>query len=125
MCIQVPQRFRTGLSRLYACVVADALDRLTAPGAVLGLHRVSTELKLVGPVLTVKLERVDGQLANRHLCTAAIEAAKPGDIIVVEHHTRNDCAGWGGLLSYAARVRHVAGVIVRGNGREIDASLAI
>jgi len=122
MSIQDPQDFRTRLSRLDSCVVADALDRLKLLGAVLGLHRVSTELKLVGPVLTVKLERADGQLANRHLCTAAIEAAKPGDIIVVEHHTRNDCAGWGGLLSYAARVRHVAGVIVDGMCRDIDDS---
>ena len=103
-------------------MVADALDRLKLPGAVLGLHRVATETKLVGPVLTVKLERADGRLAERHLCTAAIEAAAPGDIIVVEHHTRNDCAGWGGLLSYAARVRRVAGVIVDGMCRDIDDS---
>src|SRR5207247_11444088 len=77
MSIQDPQDFRTRLSRLDSCVVADALDRLKLPGAVLGLHRVSTELKLVGPVLTVKLERVDGHLANRHLGMAAMHAATP------------------------------------------------
>src|SRR5262249_2274824 len=82
----------------------------------------ATESKIVGPVLTVKLERADGRLVDRHLCTAAIEAANPGDIIVIEHHSRNDCAGWGGLLSYAARVRHVAGAIVDGMCRDVDDS---
>jgi len=122
MSIQDPHNFRARLSRLDSCVVADALDRLKLPGAVLGLQRVSTDHKLVGPVITVKLERADGRLAERHLCTGAIEAANPGDIIVVEHHARNDCAGWGGLLSYAARIRHVGGVIVDGMCRDVDDS---
>ena len=122
MSIQDPHEFRNRLNRLDSCVVSDALDRLKLPGAVLGLHRVSTDLKLLGPVLTVKLERADGRLAERHLGTAAIDSAAPGDVIVVEHHSRNDCAGWGGLLSYAARARQVAGVIVDGPCRDIDES---
>jgi len=122
MPIQDLHAFRNRLSRLDSCVVSDSLDRLKLPGAVLGLHRVSTDLKLVGPVLTVKLERADGRLAERHLCTAALDSAAPGDVIVIEHHSRNDCAGWGGLLSYAARVRQVAGVIVDGQCRDIDES---
>jgi len=114
--------FRARLSRLDACAASDALDRLNLQGAALGLTRLSTEAKLVGPVLTVKLERADGRLAERHLCTAAVDAASPGDVIVVEHRSRTDCAGWGGLLSYAARARGVAGVIVDGMCRDIDES---
>jgi regulator of RNase E activity RraA len=68
----------------------------------------------------VKLEAASGRTAERHLCTAAIEAATPGDIIVVEHHSRADCAGWGGLLSRAALVQKVQGVIVDGLCRDID-----
>jgi 4-hydroxy-4-methyl-2-oxoglutarate aldolase len=116
------QDFRKRLSVLDSCVVSDALDRLKLPGAVLGLHRLATDLKIVGPVITVKLERADGRVGDRHLGTAAIDSAAPGDIIVIEHHSRADCAGWGGLLSYAARARRVAGVIVDGMCRDIDDS---
>jgi regulator of RNase E activity RraA len=113
---------RTRLNRLDTCLVSDALDRLKMSGAVGGLHRLSTDERIAGPVLTVRLERAEGRLAERHLCTAAIDAAMPGDIIVIEHRSRDDCAGWGGLLTYAARKREIAGVVVDGMCRDIDES---
>jgi 4-hydroxy-4-methyl-2-oxoglutarate aldolase len=111
---------RQRLAQLDSCIVSDALDRLGIAGVAAGLARLSTDTKLAGRVLTVKLETANGRLAERHLCTAAIEAATAGDIIVVEHHSRTDCAGWGGLLSRAALVKKVQGVIVDGLCRDID-----
>jgi regulator of RNase E activity RraA len=108
------------LAQLDSCVVSDALDKLGLAGVAPGLARLSTDKKLTGRVLTVKLESANGRMAERHLCTAAIEAATPGDIIVVEHHSRADCAGWGGLLSRAALVQKIQGVIVDGLCRDID-----
>jgi 4-hydroxy-4-methyl-2-oxoglutarate aldolase len=110
------------LAQLDSCVVSDAMDKLGFSGVAAGLNRVATEKKLTGRVLTVKLESANGRLAERHLCTAAIEAAGAGDIIVVEHHSRADCAGWGGLLSRAAMVKGIPGVIVDGLCRDIDES---
>src|SRR5689334_13094706 len=52
----------------------------------------------------------------------AIEAAKPGDIIVVEQRTGLDAASWGGNLSIGAQVKGVAGVIVEGPVRDLDDS---
>jgi regulator of RNase E activity RraA len=57
---------------------------------------------------------------GRHLCTTAIEAANPGDVIVIEQRTGIDAAGWGGMLSNAARLRGLSGVIVEGPARDID-----
>jgi 4-hydroxy-4-methyl-2-oxoglutarate aldolase len=108
------------LAQLDSCVVSDALDKLGFAGVAPGIARLSTDKKLTGRVLTVKLEAANGRVAERHLCTAAIEAAMPGDIIVVEHRSRADCAGWGGLLSRAALVRKIQGVIVNGLCRDID-----
>lgn len=108
------------LSRLDACVVSDAMDRLGLAGVALGITRLSTKTKIAGPVLTVKLEESKGRLPERPLNTAAIEAAQPGDVIVVEHHDRADCSGWGGILCRAARVKQVAAVIVDGMCRDID-----
>jgi regulator of RNase E activity RraA len=110
------------LARLDTCVVSDALDKLGLPGVAAGLSRLATDRKLAGQILTVKLESANGRLAERHLCTAAIEAARAGEILVVEHHSRTDCAGWGGLLSRAAMVRGIPGVIVDGLCRDIDES---
>jgi regulator of RNase E activity RraA len=110
------------LARLDTCVVSDALDKLGLPGVAAGLSRLGTDKKLTGRILTVKLEAANGRLAERHLCTAAIEAARPGDVLVVEHHSRIDCAGWGGLLSRAAMVKGIPGVIVDGMCRDIDES---
>jgi regulator of RNase E activity RraA len=103
-------------------VVSDAVDKLGLTGVAAGLTRLSTDKKLAGQVLTVKLEASNGRLAERHLCTAAIEEAAPGNILVIEHHSRADCAGWGGLLSRAAMVRGIPGVIVDGLCRDIDES---
>jgi len=114
--------FIARLGRLDTCIVSDALDKLGFAGVVPGLARFSTDSKITGPVLTVRLETANGRTAERHLCTAAIEAARPGEIIVVEHRSRADCAGWGGILSRAARMRNIAGVIVDGICRDIDES---
>src|SRR5215207_3420865 len=102
------------LAELDSCIASDALDKLGLAGVAPGIGRLSTDKKLAGRVLTVKLESADGRLAERHLCTAAIEAANPGDVLVIEHHSRADCAGWGGILSRAALVRGIPGVIVDG-----------
>jgi len=118
MAIDTPQR----LSQLDSCVVSDALDKLGLKGVVPGITRLSTDRKITGRVLTVKLEAAEGRTAERHLCTAAIESAEPGTIIVIEHRSRADCAGWGGILTRAALVRRVQGVILDGMCRDLDES---
>jgi regulator of RNase E activity RraA len=71
--------------------------------------------------VTVKLESDEGRpVASRHLSTAAVEGARPGDVIVVEQRTGIDAAGWGGNLSLGAKLRGVAGVIVEGPTRDVD-----
>jgi len=54
-----------------------------------------------------------------HLGAAAISAARPGDVIVVDNRGRLDCGGWGGLLTMAAVQKGVAGVVVHGACRDI------
>jgi len=110
------------LSRLDSCAVSDALDKLGLTGSVTGIERFSTGRRITGQVLTVKLDRAEGRTNTRHLCTTAIDAAKPGDIIVVEQRTGVDAASWGGNLSIGAQIRGVAGVIVEGPARDIDDS---
>jgi 4-hydroxy-4-methyl-2-oxoglutarate aldolase len=115
--------FVARLGRVDSCAVSDALDKLGLKGAVTGLHRVSTERQIAGRVVTVKLDAgaaLGAPGAARHLGTAAVEAAQPGDVIVIEQRTGIDAAGWGGNLSLGAKLRGVAGVIVEGPARDVD-----
>ena len=110
------------LARLDACAVSDALDQLHLPGSVTGLRALSVRHRISGPVTTVRLAGGKPPLdaPARHLCTAAIGSAGSGGVVVVEQRTGVECAGWGGILSNAARVQGLSGVIVEGLARDVD-----
>lgn len=111
------------LQRLDTPAVSDALDRLELPGRVTHLQRLTTEQRIAGQVLTVKLgtgTALSGP--TRHLCTSAVEAANPGDVLVIEQRSGVEAAGWGGILSNGAKVRGIAGVICDGPVRDVDES---
>jgi 4-hydroxy-4-methyl-2-oxoglutarate aldolase len=108
------------LKALDTCVVSDALDRLGIRGVAFGLRRLSGRWRIAGRVITVTLGPADEGVASRHLCTAAVEQGGPGNVIVVEHHSHQQAAGWGGILSFAAKARGIEGVVVDGMCRDID-----
>jgi 4-hydroxy-4-methyl-2-oxoglutarate aldolase len=110
------------LRKLDSCVVSDALDQLKLPGTVIGLRAVSVPRRIAGRAVTVQLTKANGQAPSRHLCTAAVDASGPGDVIVVAHEGRIDVAGWGGILSLGATTREIEGVVVDGACRDIDES---
>lgn len=119
-------RWRHRLLALDSGALSDALDSLGLPPAVTGLAPLAARRRIAGPVRTVKLAAgTSNEPAPRHLGTAAIEAADSGDVIVVEHAPGIECAGWGGVLSTAAEIRGVAGVIVDGPARDIDEAAAL
>lgn len=110
------------LARLDACAISDALDQLGLPASVTGLAALSIRKRISGRVTTVRLAagKPPPGATPRHLCTAAVDSADPGAVIVVEQRTGVECAGWGGILSNAARERGLAGVIVEGLARDVD-----
>ena len=112
------------LHRLDCCAVSDALDKLGLPGCVTGLLPLSSSRKIAGKVHTVKLVAKESAPPAsgppRHLGTTAIEAAQPGEIIVVEQRSGLDAGSWGGILSMGAKMRAVAGVIADGPVRDVD-----
>ena len=111
------------LLRLDSCTVSDAMDQLGLEGAVTGLAPAWRCGRIAGRVRTVELRPLrpgEPGRAGPHLGATAIERSSPGDVIVVAHHGRTDSAGWGGLLSAAAVVVGVAGVIVDGACRDVE-----
>jgi 4-hydroxy-4-methyl-2-oxoglutarate aldolase len=109
------------LAAVDSCAVSDALDRHGIAGVVTGLRPLAAPGRIAGRAVTVLLGppvAVD-ELPKRHLGTAAVDASGPGQVIVVAHQGRTDCAGWGGLLSRAAATRGIAGVVVDGAARDL------
>jgi 4-hydroxy-4-methyl-2-oxoglutarate aldolase len=114
------------LRRLDTCALSDAADQLGLQGAISGLIPRTAITRIWGRVLTVKLVAgTPTRDATQHLCTSSIEAATRGNVIVVEQRTGVDAAGWGGMLSNAARLRGVSGVIVEGPARDVDEAAEI
>ena len=112
------------LGRLDVCAVSDAMDKLGLTGFAGGLDQRASTRRIAGRVLTMRLVAKDQAPpqtgAPRHLGTTAIEAAQRGDIIVVEQRSGIEAGSWGGILSLAAKLRGVAGVICDGPVRDID-----
>jgi regulator of RNase E activity RraA len=126
--LSTPEALLARLAALDSCACSDAMDRLGLAGVAPGLKSLTVARRVTGRVITVALGPADVVAAGgvgRHLGTAAIEAAQPGDVIVVAAGGRVDAAGWGGVLSLAATMRGVRGVIVDGACRDIDESVML
>jgi regulator of RNase E activity RraA len=120
--------FAVRLARLDCCAVSDALDRLNLGGIVSGLAQRSTARRIAGRAITVKLVETErapaGDGPPRHLGTTAVEAGGPGSVIVIEQRTGIDAGSWGGILSLAAAVRGIEGVVADGPVRDIEEARA-
>jgi len=116
------------LARIDCCAVSDALDKLGLTGTVTGLPQRSSTRRIAGRAITVKLVAKDRAPTlsgpPRHLGTTAIEGGGPGDVIVVEQRTGIDAGSWGGILSLAASLRGIEGIVADGPVRDIDEARA-
>lgn len=95
--------------------VADAQHK---KGAMKGIHpHLRHGQKMVGRALTV--HTINGDWAKP---VEAIDRAKPGDVIVIDAGG-GDIAVWGELASWSCKTKGVAGVVIDGAARDMDAIL--
>lgn len=102
------------LAGVSSCDAADALGRLAVVDP--GIHRLAGRGILVGPALPV-LCRPDDNL----MIHAAIDLAQPGDVIVVSAGGGSQTALVGELVSTWAKIRGVAGFVIDGAVRDVEA----
>jgi 3-hexulose-6-phosphate synthase/6-phospho-3-hexuloisomerase len=109
---------RAAFTRVSTPNLSDAMQR---KGAVHGLvvHLPTPDAKIIGPAITAVTR--DGDWAKP---VEAIDRAGPGDVIVVDAGGQTT-AVWGELASWSARGRQVAGVVIDGAVRDLDAILAM
>jgi 4-hydroxy-4-methyl-2-oxoglutarate aldolase len=99
--------------------VSDALERTGRFGTITGLARVTTQARIAGVAVPMQLGPAGAETPAHHLGARAVEAADEQSVIVVAGGSR-ECGGWGGLLSRAAQVAGVRGVVVDGLARDVD-----
>jgi len=73
------------------------------------------DIQLVGSAVTVKITPMDSTL-----CHKALGIAQAGDVIVINRCGDTEYACWGGGLTFAAKIRGIAGVIVDGAVTDIQ-----
>ena len=108
------------LEKLDTCVVSDALDSLGLKGATWGVGPLWPCPRIVGRAVTMKIKPAGLQQPAQHLGTAPIEAAKPGDVIVIDNGGKLEFSCWGGLLALSAKLKGLSGVVIDGASRDID-----
>ena len=110
------------IASLATSTLANALDDSGYHDNVMpGLKTVAAGFRLAGPAVTVK--EASGAFGSFNSddfrVGAMIDAAAAGDVIVV------DAGGapystWGGMASYAAKLKGVAGLVVDGGVRDLE-----
>ncbi len=100
--------------------VSDALDKLGLKGSVIGILPIWDCGKIVGRAVTVRITAAGLTPSKHHLGTEAINAADPGNVIIVDNGGRRDVSCWGGILATAAKVKGVSGVVIDGACRDVD-----
>lgn len=112
---------REALRKLSTTNVSDALDALNLKGSTYGIRPIyEGVMKIVGEAVTVKLTAAGETKGKTHLGIKAIEAAKAGDVIVIDNGGRLDTSCWGGILANGAQLKGVSGVVIDGACRDVD-----
>jgi regulator of RNase E activity RraA len=91
-------------------------------GATYGVRPMWPCPKIVGRAVTMKIKPVGLDKPKQHLGTLPIDAAQPGDVIVIDNGGRPDQSCWGGLLALAAKTKGISGVVIDGACRDVDES---
>ena len=114
------QKYRNRLLKLSTTNLSDAMDKIGIQGAVIGIRPMYNCPRIVGRAVTIKITAAGMLKSEHHLGVHAIDAASPGDIIVIDNHgdIKNNC--WGEILSMGAKMKGVAGVVVDGAARDVD-----
>jgi 4-hydroxy-4-methyl-2-oxoglutarate aldolase len=115
------EKYRKRVERMATTNLADALDKVGMRGAVIGIKPMYDCPKIVGRAVTIKITAAGMVKSKYHLGVRAIDAASPGDIILIDNRgdLNNNC--WGEILSMGAKMKKISGVVVDGAARDIDA----
>jgi len=110
-----------GFKRTAVASVSDAIDKVTGQrGFMYHDMRPLFKAKGVGPAVTA-LIRPSIKASSLTDWLTAIDEADPGSVAVIVVEEGLDFAGIGGLMSTACKARRLAGAVIDGAARDVDA----
>ena len=110
-------------TKLYTSVVSDVLDRqgLLDQAMAARIRPIEPRMKLVGKAHTVLTADIYQRPENPYVKEiAAVDALKPGDVMVAATNGSERTCLWGELLSTAARARGATGCLIDGHTRDVQ-----
>ncbi len=123
---RLPGELVARAARLATSTLANALDDAGLHHNVMAtIKAVAPGMRFAGPAVTVREVTGDyGSFTSADFRVGAmIDAAAPGDVIVVDMGGAA-CSTWGGMASLAAKVKGVAGLLVDGGVRDLEEMIA-
>ena len=109
------------ISALATSTLANALDQAGLHDNVIAhIKAVAPGFRFAGPAVTVReITGAHGAYSSDDFAVGAIiDAAGPGDVIVIDAGGA-ECSTWGGMASLAAKLKGVAGLLVDGAVRDL------
>ncbi|AVI87745.1 MULTISPECIES: RraA family protein [Pseudomonas syringae group] len=97
-------------------IAASTLGHLTDSGYLRGIRPLFDGARLVGNVVTVKVNLPDGSILRDALLNSL-----PGDVLVIKCVGDEHCACWGELRTLAGLIKGLAGVVVSGAVTDVAA----
>lgn len=121
----IPMNKCSLLSEFDSAEISDALDSLQIEGVLLGIRPLTTGVKLVGPVFTVKYEPYHQQPDHFKSAGDYIDTVPTGAVILVDNEGRDDCTTWGDILTQVALQKGIAGTVIHGACRDVQLILEL
>ena len=110
---RVPAAVIEAARKFQASILADVAGRRGALGG--RIQPLSKAMKVAGPAFTVEVRPGDNLLIH-----AALQLAKPGDVIVVDGKGDLSCALTGALMAAHAQKAGIAGFVIDGAVRDTE-----
>ncbi len=97
-------------------IAASTIGHLSDSGYLRGIRPLFDGARVVGNVVTVKVQLPDGSILRDALLNSL-----PGDVLVIECVGDEHCACWGELRALAGLIKGLAGVVVSGAVTDVAA----
>jgi regulator of RNase E activity RraA len=117
---RAPRELAEAFSKISTCNISDALDKLGLPCGTFGVRPLYRCPRIAGTAVTMKVVPYGSLRTSGHMGADPLDAAQPGDVLVIDNGGRVDQNCWGEIVTYAALQKGVVGVVIDGAARDVD-----
>ena len=117
---RAPAHLVEAFKSISTCNISDALDKLGLPCGTYGIRPLYDCPRIAGTAVTMRVVPYGSMRPSGHMGADPLDAAQPGDVLVIDNGGRLDQNCWGEIVTYAALQKGVVGVIIDGAARDVD-----